>query len=422
MSIFFGKKESKQEEAIGFEPEEQKTPWLGRILLIILAIILLYFGWRGLEDLGRIPNRPEVLSQCSGAYSYEREGRLGYVQNYQGSYIQYDYRNYPYGPKEATPYAVQESALYVAQEPTPNILMECAFSSYEKQASVPDSYQIAQAAWKDMDDFSRVIIQPLQTQLTNIDSQLVQKQREYDLSLQEVQAGRPPVGKTTEQLMGELQVLQAQKQQISQQLSQAQANLKNKENLLKEKEAVLVNKINQAIDFYNKAWAGYKFWVFLLEMLFVLPSFALFLWFYFRLLRKNSPHTVILLPIVFVGGVLFARSLIIYFWASFLANLITWLLKLTEALILLRTLLYYFGMLLAILIFGGAVYLLQRKIYAPARVRLRRLKSNKCPSCEAPMDFAKNFCAACGKPVTGKCPSCGQDKFMDFKHCPYCGK
>jgi len=399
MTIFFGKKEKPEEEAIGFEPEEQKTPWFGRILLIILAGVLLYFGWSGLSDLGRIPQKPEPLSSCFGFF--DSSGRIDKEKVLKYPYI--NYTDYDY------------------QTETYN-LRTCEFSSHEKKIGVPEAYNEAQKAWQEKDNYQRYNLQPLQNQLNQVSAAISQKQKEYDLSLQEVQAGKPPVGKTPEQLRIELQDLQNQKQQITLKLGQAQAELQLKENIFKEKEAILVNKIGQAIDLYNHAWAGYKFWVFILEMLFTLPFFAASVWFYFRLLRKNSPHTIILLPVVFVFAILVARNLILYFWASFLADLLEILLKLSGILAIFRVLLFYFGMLLAIVFFGGATYLLQRKVFAPARVRLRRLKSRKCPHCETPFDFTKNFCSGCGSPLLQKCSNCGQDKFIDFKFCPYCGK
>jgi len=131
---------------------------------------------------------------------------------------------------------------------------------------------------------------------------------------------------------------------------------------------------------------------------------------------------LILLPVVFVGAILVARNLIIYFWASFLADLIAIILQLAGALLIFRVLIFYFGMFLAIVVFGGAVYLLQRRIYAPQRVKLRRLKAKRCPYCETPVEFTKRFCAGCGSSLIEKCPSCGQGKFIDFKFCPNCGK
>jgi hypothetical protein len=401
MIIFFRKKESGQDEAIGFEPEEQKTPWLGRILLIILAGVLLLFGWVGLSDLGRIPSEPEKLSECIGFYGKRRINKKD-VLKYHSYRLQY------------TEYYDVETKTYK--------LKTCTFSSYEKKVGVPEAYYEAQKAWQDKDNYERFILQPLENQLYQIDTAISQKQKEYDISLQELQAGQPPVGKTPEQLRIELRDLQNQKQQITLKLGQARSEWQSKDNIFREKEAILIDKIGQAIDLYNRAWAGYKFQVFLLEMLFTLPFFALSVWFYFRLMRKNSPHTIILLPIVFSSAILLARNILLYFWAWFLADLIEIILNLSGTLAILRVLLFYLGMLLAILIFGGAVYLLQRKIFAPARVRLRRLKSKKCAYCETPLDFTKNFCAGCGSPLLQKCPNCGQDRFIDFKFCPYCGK
>ena len=408
MALWFGKKQNEKQETIGFEPEEQKTPLLGRILLIILAIVLLYFGWAGLSDLGKIPTRPERLSDCS--LGYYREGRLSHIERYKGDYLKYDNR------------LRYDERLKYDDRSRIQVLRTCVFSQYEKEAGVSLDYKDAQLIWQEKENFFRNTIEPTQEQLSQLRTQISRKENEYNTSLREVTAGQPPVGKTPEELRQELQALQKQEKSLSQNLAKQQATFNQLAAELRDKETILVSKINKAIDLYNRSWAGYKFWVFLLEMLFALPFFVASVWFYFRLLRKNSPHTIILLPVVFVGAILVARNLIIYFWASFLADLIAIILQLAGALLIFRVLIFYFGMFLAIVVFGGAVYLLQRRIYAPQRVKLRRLKAKRCPYCETPVEFTKSFCAGCGSSLIEKCPSCGQDKFIDFKFCPNCGK
>ncbi|MCH8741372.1 zinc ribbon domain-containing protein [Patescibacteria group bacterium] len=408
MVLWFRKKQNKQQETIGFEPEEQKTPLLGRILLVILTVVLLYFGWAGLSDLGKIPERPERLSDCS--IRYYREGRLNHIERYKGDYLKYDDIG-----------RIQVLRTYDDIGRT-QVLRTCVFSQYEKETGVSSDYKDAQLIWQEKDNFSRSTIEPLQKQLSQLRTQISKKENEYNTSLREVTAGQPPVSKTPEELRQELQTFQKQEQSLSQELARHQVTLNQLESKLGEKESILVGKINKAIDLYNKSWAGYKFWVFLLEMTFALPFFAVSVWFYFKLLRKNSPHTIILLPVVSVGAILVARNLIIYFWASFLADLIAIILQLAGALLIFRVLIFYFGMFLAIVIFGGAVFLLQKRIYAPQRVKLRRLKAKRCPHCETPVEFTKKFCAGCGSSLIQKCPSCDQDKFIDFKFCPHCGR
>lgn len=410
-TLFFNRPTQKEEDAGGFEPEERKTPWLGRVLLLILTGVLLYFGLTGISDLELMIEQPETLSV--GCYGIGYNVRYGHIDRITRDQL------YLYDLYQGESYEDEETD-YLTGFPAPKI---CTFSSsYEVKAGVPDAYQDVKAVWQEKDNFERTTLQPLQEQLYQIKTQISQKEREYNVSLQEVQAGRPPVGKTAEQLRQELQSLRPQQERINQQIAAATTRVQVLDDKLAEKEAILVQRINEAIDLYNNAWAHYKFKVFLLELFFVIPLFVVSVWFYFRLLKKNSPHTIIFLPIVFVAAVLLAKTIITYFWASFLADLLEIILRFTEQLIVLRIFLYYVGMFLAIILFGGAVFLLQRKIFSPARVRLRRLKSKKCPNCEAPMDFGKSFCVACGSRLVEKCASCGQDRYLDFKFCPYCGK
>lgn len=389
----FGKKKNELQEPIGFEPEEHKTPWLGRILLVILAGILLFFGWVGLGDLGDIPKKPERLSQCSGSYSY-RSGR-----------------------SPGTDYALK-----VPQYSDYFFERTCNFSFYETKAGVTTAYNTAKIAWQGKKSYYDTQIKPLEIQLSSINASIQTKDNEYNTSLRERVAGQPPVGKTPEQLRSELQALQDQKNSVQANLNSRKATLTQLENDLKEKKTLLVERIREASGLYNRAWAGYKLWVFLLEVIFVLPSFGIAIWLYLRLLRRNSPHTIILLPIVAVSAILVARTIMLYFWALFLADLVEIILSLTGAAKIFRVFLFYGGMIFAIVIFGGIVYLLQKRIYSPKRVKARRLRSRKCPYCETPYEFTSNYCAGCGKQILSKCPSCGKAKYIDLKFCPYCGK
>jgi len=77
-------------------------------------------------------------------------------------------------------------------------------------------------------------------------------------------------------------------------------------------------------------------------------------------------------------------------------------------------------MILVIVIFGGAVYVLQSKVFAPQRVRKRRLRKGDCPHCELPLRFSKKHCPNCGMQIEKACESCGKLRYVDFSHCPHC--
>ena len=66
--MFGNKKEQKNTSEIGFEERERKTPILGYVLLVAMAIITLWLGLSALNDLDNVPQKPEALSTCSYPY------------------------------------------------------------------------------------------------------------------------------------------------------------------------------------------------------------------------------------------------------------------------------------------------------------------------------------------------------------------
>ena len=66
MLKFWKKKEEEiSRENPGFEESEHQTPKARVVLLIVMFIAGLFFGWRALDDVGRIPSPPQALSACA---------------------------------------------------------------------------------------------------------------------------------------------------------------------------------------------------------------------------------------------------------------------------------------------------------------------------------------------------------------------
>ncbi|MEK7510580.1 MAG: hypothetical protein AAB567_03495 [Patescibacteria group bacterium] len=386
---FFSRSQKKIVESspspLGFEPEEKPTPFLGKVLLVVLTIVLLFFGWRGLEDLGDIPKEPEQLSQC-------------FVR---------------VGPKFISRGAVRHMSVNdVESFPTyyfsSNYPQPCIFSSFETEAGVPELFSRARAAYADTETAQRKV-DNLQSQISNLRFQ-------YDTSLREKVAKEPPLSQAPPQIRSQILALEAKLKSAEIEFQRMESEFRS-QYLLR-----LIEAYQKAGDAYEHVWAGYKFKVFLLEIFFTIPFFVGSMWFYRRLHGKASPHTVIAIPLVVVASILFARVILVYFWALFLADLIEFLWRTIFQLPIFRTLLYYLGMILAFGIFGGAVYFLQRSIFAPHRVRARRIRHNRCPSCEASLDVSKTFCPMCGSQIFTPCSHCGQQRYRDMRYCPWCGK
>ncbi len=409
MFNIFKKQKENIQEPLGFEPEERATPWLGRILLLILTGVLLFFGWVGLGDLGNIPQKPENLSLCAGPYSYQT-GRITKSEHQTGRITK--------APRDPYPQDFGYYGEYYFQERN----QPCVFSSFEIQTGVPGAYETARETWREKDALSKNTIAPLEKQFEILEGSLQKKQDEYNTSLREKIAGEPGVAKTPDQLRPELQQLERQRDGLKQTLATHRDRLASLESRLKGEVGALQSKLEDAADLYNHSWARYKLKVFFLELFFTIPSFFFAAWIYFRMLRKDSPHTIIFLPVVTVAGILLARTLLVYFWAWFLADLLEFILRLAGVFQIFRVMLFYLGMIIAIIIFGGSVYVLQKRIYSSERVRARRIRARKCPYCDSPYEFTGNYCAGCGKQILAACPSCGKAKYLDLKYCPSCGK
>ncbi|OHA52503.1 MAG: hypothetical protein A2991_04230 [Candidatus Terrybacteria bacterium RIFCSPLOWO2_01_FULL_58_14] len=379
------KKRDVSVSASGFEPEEHPTPFLGKVLLVMMTIVLFFFGWRGLDDLGEIPARPDRLSSCFVAVEEPAftRGDLRFVASLD-----------PKRPETFPSYIFDD-------------FRGCTFSSFEREAGVPDAFRAAADAQQ------RVAAQ--QTKLNQSETQIRQYERQYNISLLERISDEEALRAVPEQLRATIRSLDGQRAQAKEDLQRAEAEYS-------EELPPLTAAYRVAGDAYERAWAGYKFWVFLLELLFTVPFFGVALRFYRRLHGRASPHTVIAIPIVAVAALLLSRVFLVYFWSLFLADLLLFLFSVLERLAIFRTLLYYIGMLIAVAIFGGSVYRLQTAVFAPERVRLRRLRAKKCPACEFPLELAESFCPGCGKQIRAACPQCGKLRYVGMGHCPSCGK
>ena len=383
----------------GFEETERKTPKAGVILLITMFIVGTFFGWYALDDLGNIPSRPGELSSCSYPYrqAYVSESIVGQTQSLP-LYQEYGMRYEGYGGDSS----------------------RCAFVDIEKTAGIPEIFAKRIPVESEM--------RSLQDRLSGVSRSLYEIQRQlqnstgqYDTGLQEKQAGVTspifpvaPSQETVVSLRNQEKLLQIQKGQ----LEKESADLGEK---LKKIDSELSGAYVPVLKEYNRGLRMYEFKVFLLQFFFVVPFFILVLWGYLRLYRKNSPYTVIFTAMVGVASILLLRIILFWLWGLFLARVLEVLLVWFNNFQLLRSLVFYLGMLFSFLVFGGAVYLLQKKIFNPKRVALRRFRLKQCPQCQVNLDLSVFFCPNCGYQLKHKCEKCGQARFIALPACPYCG-
>lgn len=370
----FAKKQEREGDAVGFEPEEKPTPFLGKVLLLILTVVLLFFGWRGLEDLKRVPQRPEQLSPC---FVHMGEGTTPQNMPLYPFQFQYDF--------------------------------SCEFSSYETDAGVPAAFTQARDAYQR--DLAGV-----ESRIANLQRQLSILQSQYDTSLRERIAQQDPLRQTPEQIRAQILSLEGQLRSAQAERSQAEAQFRA--TYL----PPLIEAYREARASYDRAVNWYGLQVFVLMLMFTFPFFLFALWFYRKLHGTASPYTVISIPVIIVASILLAWVILLYFWELFLADLLEFFFRAFATFPIFRTLLYYLGMAFAFAVFGGAVFLLQRSVFAPHRVRSRRIRHQQCPYCETPLVLGKLFCPGCGHRLSMKCSSCGQERYADVRFCPWCGK
>lgn len=401
MFNFFKKKppEEISRTTPGFEETERKTPKAGILLLIVMFIAGIFFGWRALDDLGGVIAEPERLSSC--AYRYER----GYLQERIVA---------PYEPaplfKEDYYYG------YDYYEDS----SRCTFTEPEKNAGIP-------AQLKERDAIKNQL-KPIYDRLNQVSRLLSdarykqgQSTQEYGIGLEEKQGGiqnplfpLDPSSQSVIAARAEEERLTNERTQLENQKTQLEARLKVIDDRLVELYKPIFRE-------QNKRLRWYEFWVFLLQFAFTLPFFLLALRGYKKLHAKSSPYTIIMVGVLAVASILFLRVILFWFWDLFLAQIIRELWTWIQNFRLLRSIVFYLGMILSFAVFGGAVYFLQKKIFDPRRLTIRRFRAKQCPHCQTSLDLATNYCPNCGYQLKEKCEKCGQARFIGLPNCPYCG-
>ena len=383
---------NKKEEIVdpsrpGYEEEERRTSKAGYLLLLAMFIAAVFFGWRAIDDLQNVPEKPEKLSSCASSfitYRWEDYGRYGY-----------DYRSYPvYEPYYSEPFGQEKP--------------KCVFSSLEKKYGTPEVFVKRDPLQEELDK--------LRQELSRAVGGISESERQYNLGLQEKQAGVPKTLFPVVPLQQNIESLRGDQQGLKNRIADLESQLKP----LDEKLKILYKDVMRD---YRYAWRWYEFKVFLLEIIFVFPFFWFVFWMYRKMLAKNSPYTIIFTALVGVAAVLSLRVFVVWLWSLVLARIIQtlWVFILKYFNFgLLQSLVFYGGMVLSIFLFGGAVYLLQKKIFDPRRVAIRRLRQKQCPHCQTSLDLGAGYCPNCGRKLKENCSQCGKERWTDFHFCQHC--
>jgi len=362
------------------EISEKKTSKLGYILLTIMVCFVIGVGETIFTDLSEIPEEPYAPSYClSNLINTDEVSNITY----------FDCPDY-------TGYEALDIEFELDSQ------LENARPRLEKLVNL------------------NAQISDLKYEISNNEKEIKELSSDYDLSLQEKIAN--------EESILEKDTIKADIVDTKELSSQNETELNNliaERDQLAEELTPVIQEIKKtyenANDKYEALVAWYKFKVFLLTLIFILPFFAISTKYYLQHKRKNSPYTIIFTATTTAFSLLFLQVM-----GTFLYDILpkAWFAKIFKFLLdipLLSYIIYYGSVLLIIGIFGGIVYYIQKRVYDPIKVAVRRLKDQKCPKCSFTLDSSHNFCPDCGLQLKEQCSHCKKLKIRYLAHCPHCG-
>lgn len=173
-------------------------------------------------------------------------------------------------------------------------------------------------------------------------------------------------------------------------------------------------------DYQNKnAW--YEFKVLGMFLLFVIPFFGLSTIWYLRAKRKDSPYAIIATSVMSAAAILFLQVVLRFLYDVFPMKWIERIIDIFMTVPLLRFFIYYGSIALVIAIFGGIVYIIQKRVFNPKRVSLRRIKQGECPRCSYKFHRDDRHCPICSLQLKTKCSACENERLAHTSYCSTCG-
>lgn len=389
----FGKKGEEGVRVGHEEISEKRTTKLGYVLLIIMVIFVVSISETIFSDLSSIPTQPTPLSYCSQSFANLIGSNLDTINS--GNYY-----GYSYGDELGK--------------------QKCTFGQSEELTGVAATIR---KAYPDIAKYYT-----LEKQIGDIDTKLNTANRSrtlnrenYDISLQEKQAGVQngvidpnQIGTDFSVTNQDVMSLETQKKSLTLDQSQVMGKIV--------REAVGFDaKYKVAQRMYQTAFNWYRVYVFLLSLLFVLPLFLLSLRKYFTWKRADSPNTIIATAAVVAFGMLLLQVVGMFLYEIIPHRLIELFIEFFKMFAFLRYVLYYGSVFLVIALFGGIVLYIQKKVFSKEAVAIRALKNRKCPTCEFAIDLSMQYCPRCAHGLQSECGTCHQLRFKDLPVCYHCG-
>lgn len=380
-----------QAEAVGSEIGEKRTTLLGYVLLTIMVLVGFWQGQTLIDKIASNIKEPEAPSACASALKYRLDSKL--PDAYGAPF------NYPY------------IGDFLNCQPNTDELANGLAEVFTKLETL--SLERNNLASK---------INDLEKGRNAADIQLNRSKSDYGLSLEEKQAGvtNPLYGDRPvlqDQIVGSTKDIKATEGELASLNAAVKAIDDEVGSIAEANRAVLTNEFNA----YERALAWANTLRALLELLLITPLFWYALRRYFIAQGKRAFTAIIWSAVTIIFAILFAQVVAVFIYDIIPHALIEVLIKLFAQFKFIATIAQYLLLILVPAIFGGIVYLIQRRVYGGKAVYLRAMKNMKCPNCSMHLRDNMRFCPICGFQVKEKCPACGADRYKGLEHCDQCG-
>ncbi len=358
------------------EIAEKKTTSAGYLLLIVMGIFIIVVGQTIFSDLRHIPTLPINPAYCTN----------NFIEDYKSL------RNTD----------------------------QCSFGSIDREFGIEEQVNQILPSLQTIAKLNSEI-NDLNYRNSRLTHQIEQAQTQYDVSLQEKMAkeevlyNRSGIQQSITSLRNSVE---ANTSTIAGLQTQLQSEISKVEPFI----IPLKTAYEQAQNSYASKYAWYRIKVFCLMLLFVLPIFIFATRWYLSLKKRNSPYTIIATSVMGSFAILFLQVVLVFLYDIIPHTWIEKIFKIFQSTPILRYILYYGTVFLVVALFGGIVYLIQRRIFDSKKTAIRRLKDSKCPTCSFTINQFEDYCPKCGTTLKETCPHCNNKRIALLPFCPVCGK
>lgn len=413
VASFFNKKKEDAATQSAFVPyeeiQEKKTTKLGLVLLIIMVILGVWQGQGFISSLGSTIQDPQRISSC-GQYLYNTLPRADPSILWQQS--QYGYSYAPY----TTP-AYQYGYDYSY---TKNSLTNCAYSRLEEKYTIPSIITQIRPIFNALQVLQEEVSQ-LQNSLYAVQSKIGNEKQNYSITLQEKEANEQNTVYDKNNIKTSLSDLEKERLSLQEQIDAKQKEIDDKTTQITN---IVVQNRSSIENLYAEYGSAMKLVLFeraLLLLLLISPILYLTIRKYFKQKRENSEYSIIWAAIATIFAILFAQVAFGFIYEIIPHQLLQKLLAFFAQFAFLVVIGQYLLLLLTPVIFGGIVYVIQKKIYNKKAVMIRALKSHKCPSCTMSLHESDRYCPVCHYQIKEECLSCKGQRVVGLAYCPTCG-